>query len=116
MTQLIFAGESARDRYSICYCAIVLSNRQAPVSDWDTIIDVLRKLKSIGSMVAQKIGDTTIYELATPKEDTLHQTIEVDKAGLVLLIDYIESPIWKVGAIERVADCRNWLKELQGAK
>jgi hypothetical protein len=114
MTKLVFAGEPARDRYEVCIQSILLTDRTPQVAEWDIIVDLLKKLKKIGTALPLRQG-VTIYELA-PAPDGIHHTIDLEKAELKTLMDFIERPIWRVHFLEKVLDTKSWLAEARDAK
>lgn len=116
MTKLIFSGEDAASKYEICYQAVVLSDRQVQISEWDTVVDLLRKLKAVGNVAKEKTAGTELYELASSNGGMVFPAVDLEKSELKLLIEFIERPIWRPSGLERVLNTRKWLKELQDAK
>jgi hypothetical protein len=98
--------DRGRQRYEICHQAIVLSQRPTEVGDWDDIISLLKKIKSIGLPGKDRIGKFPLYELEDEGD------LVLENSEMRQLIGFITQPIWRPEILEDVQETKRWLEGL----
>lgn len=88
--------------YQIIMQALEHSERRPAVIEWDSYVDMLRQLKSIGD--PDKKG---LWELFVEMS-----AVKLDKAQVAIIIDSIEKTSWVPLRLEEVQAARKWLKAL----
>jgi hypothetical protein len=94
--------------YEICYQAVALSSKQIPVGEWDDVVSLLEALKGVGTEAKEKAGNVALYELRE-----YGGKIELDKAELKLLLDFIRQPMWRPHVLPQVQQTVKWLEGAQ---
>ena len=104
---LTFQGrnEKHEEFYTNCFMAISLTQRQIGVAEWDDVIGVVKKLKSIGEDTKEKLANHTVYRLADAGG-----VVKLERAEMNLLKDFIKQPIWRPSALESVKETLEWLE------
>lgn len=101
--------DEGRERYEMCYQAIALvpADMRVPFSDWDDVVGLVNKLKSIGDEGKEKLGQIKLYDLQEGGGEVLLERSEMKK-----LIDFIKLPIWRPLAIEKAQQLLKWLEAI----
>lgn len=102
--------EQGRERFEICYQAIVMTNKDVTRENEDDFIHTLKKLKSIslesrddqGKKI--KLGGIVLRDLQDGGG-----TIELERSEHSLLLDCIKRPIWRPIVLEQKKECENWI-------
>lgn len=104
--------ESPRN-YAICIQSITMNQKVIPVIEWDNLVSMVRKLKSIGtpSMIQPNRESPTIYDLADSGTE-----ISLTSGEYKLLLDLLQQPIWKTSVIEDIVSVRDWLRGIKEEK
>ena len=111
MYQLDFAqSETDEARYATCYMAIVLTQKQIQVAEWDDVIALLKALKSVGLDTGGKIlgSELPLYVL---REDG--GTIKLERSAYKMLLEFVAQPLWRPSATEATKECKTWLEGLK---
>lgn len=91
--------------YEISFQAIALSDKQIPVSEWDDVVELIKKLKTVGRPAKEKLGKTQLYDLKDGGGEVV-----LERSEHKLLVEMIERPIWRPMVIEDAAATKEWLK------
>lgn len=100
-----------RRHYEMAFQAIAMTQKQTPISDWDDVIDLIRKLKSVGTPAKQKVGSKELYDLQEGGGEIL-----LEKGEMKCLLDYIGQPIWLPLALEDAQELKKWLEAIPKEK
>lgn len=95
------ANETGRQRYELCYQAIAQSQLPIPVTDWDTVADLVRKIKKAGQSAKEK----GLYDLLPGGAK-----VTLEKAEMAKLKEFIAQPIWRPMFLDNVIDLQKWLE------
>ncbi len=101
-------NEIGRQRYEMAFQAVALTQKQVPVSEWDDVVDLIRKLKEIGDPAKESIGATALYNLCEGGG-----TVLLEKGEMKALIDFVGQPIWRPLALENARELKKWLESLE---
>lgn len=93
--------------YSILIMSLILSHRETPRHEWDDVIAVTRKLKSLGDPQKETLNGSPVYILK-PEGGTL----ALERSELAVLRTFVEQPIWRPTALEEVKQTLDWLTAL----
>lgn len=102
----------AKKRYMLCYEAVVGQREPAAMDKWDTILDLIKKLKGIGNeteKILTNSGKIQLFELDMEGEKVIY----LEKAEHKQLVTFFKMPIWPVHALEDVMPCRDWLEAMK---
>lgn len=116
MYKLIFEdNELDRQRYEMCYQAVVRSDKAPEMGDWDDVIALLRKLKSIGEPDKSAVigggknaQKKTLYDLTAGGGE-----IELERSEYKFLLECVKRPIWPTVHVEDAQDTKIWLESLK---
>lgn len=103
-------NDNGRQRYELSFQAVAMSQKQIATSEWDDVIDLIRKLKEIGNPASEKIGHTVLYDLQDGGG-----TILLEKGEMKALIDFVAQPIWRPMALEDAQSLKKWLEVIPKA-
>lgn len=97
-------NEKHEEHYTHLFMAISLTQRQIPVAEWDDVVSLLKKLKSIGIDTQEKLGNSSIYRLNAEGGE-----VHLERAEMVLLKDFMKQPIWRPSALEQIKETLDFL-------
>lgn len=107
-------SDLGRQRYEISYQAVVRSDKAPEMGDWDDVIELLKKLKSVGEpdksavISGGKVSKKTLYDLNAGGGE-----IDLERSEYNFLLKCIKQPIWPTVNIEDVQDTKKWLESLK---
>jgi hypothetical protein len=105
MYKLVFEeNDLGRQRYEMSFQSIALTQKQVPVAEWDVVVDLVKKLKSVGRPAKEKIGSFTLYDLSEEGGEVI-----LENAEMKALIDFVGQPIWRPLALEDAQELKKWL-------
>jgi hypothetical protein len=106
--KLIFEDDdTGRQRYEILFQSVALSQKQCQVSDWDDVVGLVKKLKSIGNPAKERIGTHVLYDLQDGGGE-----IVLERSEAKLLLEFVSQPIWRPLAIPDALAVRKWLENI----
>lgn len=100
--------EVSETRYSTCYVAIAITQKQVAVAEWDDVIALMKKLKAVGRDSKEKVQGASLYILGEEGG-----TVHLERSEHRMLVDFVKQPIWRPTGLE---EARNVLKWLEGLK
>lgn len=110
MYKLEFSKDAQGEkRYTLCFEACVSQKEPPAVSDWDTVIDLIRKLKSIGILREKVGGKVDLYDL--DKEGAC--VIFLEKAEYKKLMAFVKAPVWPAYVLDEIKPMVKWLESLK---
>lgn len=102
---------SGKELYEIVSQSYAVSQRPIRFDEWDTAVDLLRKIKSLGTPTEKLPDGTQLFDLRSGGGE-----IELAKAEMNFLLSMMEGCSWKPLSMEKVVTTRDWLKNLPWPK
>lgn len=101
-------SDQDQEIYQLAYQAVVLSQRQTPVAEWEDVVSLLRKLKAVGVPAKERIGTVQLMELAPGGG-----TVSLERNEHRILLECVEATSWTPLALETAAKLRSTLQALK---
>lgn len=98
-------NETHERHYTHLFMSISLTQRQIPVAEWDDVVSLLKKLKSIGVDTKEKVGNSSVYRLQDEGGE-----LDLERAEMLLLKDFMKQPIWRPSALEDIKETIDFLE------
>lgn len=103
--------EEGRNRYEYCLMSLLLSRREIPLTEWDDVISVTKKLKAIGRDTGEKLMGAAIYQLV---EGGAVQFFE--RSEVASLRSFLTQGVWRPMVLGEVRATIEWLDKLPDAQ
>jgi hypothetical protein len=112
MYKLSFKDKDGTERYRMIFEALMVQREPPQTNEWDTVVDTLKKFKSIGKREEQKTRTASgasfyLYTL----DERSKRVLLLEKSEYKWILSCMKAPVWPSFILEEAREVVQWLEE-----